>query len=160
MTDLKRVASGLVLAMVALSATVPVFAAVRLSATRTIIFTFVGSALVPLNNAGATSLTFNGQGVHQINYSAECSRNGGVLDFLTIDIRVDGVTLSPTGDDDEFCSGDASGDINVSAVHHYTVVTPPLATGAHTIQIVATVDPTPGNFPVGRLDDMSLSVIR
>ena len=160
MTHMKRIASGLMLALVTFSATVPMFAAVRLSATRTTPFTFVGSGFVPLNNAGATSLTFTGAGVHQINYSADCSRNGFPDDFLTIDIRVDGVTLAPTGDDDRFCTGNEDRDINLSAVRHYTVTTSALPTGTHTIQIFALVDPTPNNFPVGRLDDTSLSVVR
>src|SRR5262245_8189988 len=84
-------------------ATVPLFAKVVTSAARPGNFTFAGNdVLIPLTAGGATSLGFSGKGKHAISYSAECETSGS---WVSIEIVVDGIALSPTsGDNDAFCS--------------------------------------------------------
>ena len=119
-------------------ATVPLLAKVVTSAARPGNFTFTGSdVLVPLTSGGATSLAFSGQGKYAISYSAECETTGG---WLSIEIIVDGVALSPTvGDQDAFCSDHNDNNANDGwTTAHYRVVTKNLTLGTHSLQVSAT----------------------
>jgi hypothetical protein len=119
-------------------ATVPLFAKVVTSAARPGNFTFTGNdVLIPLTAGGATSLAFSGKGKHAISYSAECETSGS---WVSIEIIVDGIALSPTsGDNDAFCSDHNDNNGNDGwTVAHYRVVTGQLALGAHSVQVRAT----------------------
>src|SRR5215471_11742816 len=61
-------------------------------------FIFPGTGvLVPLNDAGATSVVFSGSGAFTVLYTAECAVDGTTGAWLDLSIRVDGVELAPTG---------------------------------------------------------------
>jgi hypothetical protein len=130
MTLTKRLISGFAIAVLL---TVPLYAKLVTSAEYTGNTTGAGTFLMPLNNAGATSIAFGGKGRHVISYSAECNSSGG--SWGSIQIILDGVALDPTaGVDDAFC---APGD-NLWRVASYVVATPNLGAGLHTVQVQAT----------------------
>lgn len=119
---------------------------------------------VPLNDGGATTVTFKTTAKNQkviVSYTAEC----GILDdkhdtWVNIDILVDGVAIRPTNStsSDAFCSSTAGTGYgwNMSAVNAVYVV--PFA-GVHTVSIKAAV--TGGNGgATGWLGDTSLVVWR
>lgn len=88
-------------------------AKVLLGATRPNNFTYAAdNTPVPLNSAGATTLTFNATkaGLHVLTYSAECSADNGADTndgWVHLDIEVNGVVQAPTvGTADAFCSPD------------------------------------------------------
>ena len=86
---------------------VPAHAAFKISATRTGIFlSSTGGVALPLNDAGATTRSFNLPSAKAmvLNYSATCSV-GGTSGYVEIDIVVNGAVVAPTvGPDDAFCS--------------------------------------------------------
>jgi hypothetical protein len=120
--------------------TVPVLAKVAASAERPGNFIWPGGTVtVPLTSGGALFLSFSGKGRHMINYSAECETEG---DWLSIQIIVDGVPLSPTAPQtaDAFCSDHNNNNVNDGfTTAHYSVATDNLALGVHTVRILATV---------------------
>jgi hypothetical protein len=150
MTTAKRLLCGLSLALIA---TVPLLAKVVTSTTRTGNFTFAGAVLVPLTNGGATAVSFSGKGRHAISFSAECETSA---DWLSIQIFVDGVALSPTGGtSDSFCSDHNDNNaLDGWTTAHYTVATPSLGAGVHIVQIQGSVV----GSGTGWLGDISLVV--
>lgn len=118
---------------------------------------------VPLNDAGATTITFN-TGVRNqkviVSYTAEC----GIIDnkndtWVNIDIQVDGVAIRPTNNtSDAFCSStnNAGYNWNMSAVNAVYIVPNP---GVHTVRIRAAVQSGNGGA-TGWLGDTSLVVWR
>jgi hypothetical protein len=72
-----------------------------------------GPALVPLNAAGATTLSFSlaSAGKKLLTFSSECAVNapsGFYGDFVELDIVVNGVVVAPTVDIDPFCSANGT----------------------------------------------------
>jgi hypothetical protein len=116
MTMLRNTA--LALALTAAAATA--HAGVKASAVRTGNFdtTTVSGVFVPLNDAGATTLSFDlaSSGKKVLTYSAECSVSGAAGNtstYLDLDIIVNGVTVAPTaGYADAFCT--SNGDTSVT----------------------------------------------
>ncbi|MBP7915047.1 MAG: hypothetical protein KAZ63_06830 [Vitreoscilla sp.] len=119
-----------------------VSAKVLASATRSANFTYnVSPTPVPLDNVGATSLTFNSgkAGTHVLTYSAECSADNGAATnagWVEIDVEVNGVVVAPTvGSADSFCSPDnvagTSGWVRPSITVPVTLVK-----GANTVRIL------------------------
>src|SRR5688572_29776389 len=102
---------------------------------------------VPLTQTGAPVVTFTGSGKFTIWYTAECAAGG----YMDVDILVDGIPLSPTGanNQDSFCDFETRG-----AMHTVTGRTNSLATGTHTVQIVANTSVG----TVGFLSDSSLLI--
>src|SRR5262245_25599318 len=100
MSLIKRFLSGMALAMLI---AVPLYAKAVASAKRPGNYTFVGANhTLPLTAGNATSVSFSGKGKFLISYSAECETEGS---WLSIEIFVDGVSISPTtGSGDAFCS--------------------------------------------------------
>jgi hypothetical protein len=150
LTFWRRALCALVLAS---SVTAPLFAKVVADATYPPDFTFsAGTVLVPLTTGGATSISFSGKGKHAIHYSAECYAE---LAWVSIEILVDGVALSPTaGPTDVFCSDFSASAAIFKVTAHYTVATGALAAGVHTVRV--RVD-SPGG---GSLGDSSLVVMK
>ena len=150
MTLIKRVLCGLALTTVV---TGPVLAKVSASATRSANFQWSGTRNVPLNDGGATSLSWSGQGRFAIHFSAECETQA---DWISIQIIVDGSVLAPTAEtNDAFCSDhNNSNQFDGWTTAHYTVATPILPMGVHTVRIQGSV------LGVGRglLGDTSLVV--
>lgn len=136
MATLKRTLCG-VLAL-ALLATAPLLAKVVTSGQRPGNFVFTGTALIPLNASGATSIGFSGKGRMVISYSAECETQGS---WLSIQILVDGVPQAPTaGSSDAFCSDQGvNGSLDSYTTAHYTIATGSLSNGAHSVSVQATV---------------------
>jgi hypothetical protein len=126
--------------------------------------TFVTDGLthvVPLNDAGDTSITFKTSAPNKrvvISYSAECAVGGNdQLTFLDLDILVDGVAAPPSDSDNAFCSGEGT----VPRAHWASVVTVVVAqvpnAGTHTVQVRATLQ----KFNTGdswSLDDSTIVV--
>jgi hypothetical protein len=135
MTTAKRLLCGLALALIA---TVPLLAKVVTNATNPSNFTFTGTVLVPLTSGGATAVSFSGKGRHAISFSAECETTGS---WVSIQILLDGAALAPTaGTSDAFCSDHNDNDsLDAWTTAHYTVATPSLGAGVHTVQIQASV---------------------
>lgn len=102
---------------------------------------------VPLTQTGAPVVTFTGSGKFTIWYTAECASGG----YMDVDILVDGIPLSPSGanDQDSFCDFETRG-----AMHTVTGRTHSLATGTHTVQIVAATSVG----TIGFLSDSSLLI--
>jgi hypothetical protein len=131
--------------------------------TRTGNFTFTAAADVPLNNAGATEVTFSGTGRRTITYTAECSKTGTTgSGWVTIAIIVDGAELAPTGGNtgDAFCSANTtSGDDGwvMAAAQGRTVNFS--SDGPHTVRIRASLG---GFLPSGQgsLGDSALDISR
>src|SRR5262245_44437564 len=104
MRKLGILVTGVALAAVSMTAD----AAIKLTATRTGLF-YAGNAVValPLNNAGATTLSFNLTANQNLllSYSAMCSPDEIFGDgALGIDIEVNSVVVAPTvGTLDAFC---------------------------------------------------------
>lgn len=155
MTLSKRILCGLALAAVA---SVPLYAKVVQDATHPGNFTFTAAGtLIPLNGGGATSLSVNAKGKLVISYSAECETTGA---WLSIEILVDGVALSPTaGTSDAFCSDqDVQESLDSWTTATYVVATPTLLAGVHTVQIKGTVVANGGASDTGWLGDSSIVV--
>src|SRR5262245_48475808 len=114
MTILRNAVLALALAGAAAAAD----AGVRLSAVTTSDFTYSSApleAFVPLNNAGATTLSFNltSAGKKVLTYSAECAVTAlpDYNPWLDLDIYVNGVIVAPTvGDQDAFCTSSGTAD--------------------------------------------------
>lgn len=141
-------------------------AALLATHTRNTNFTYAegSNPSVPLNDAGALSITFNTTAPNQkvvVSYTAECGIVDDIDDtWVNIDIYVDGVAIRPTNStsSDAFCSSTSGAGYNwnMSAVNAVYVV--PRA-GAHTVRIGAAV--TGGNGgATGWLGDTSLIVWR
>lgn len=156
MTLGKHIICGLALAA---AATAPIYAKVVTDATRATNFIWSGTTptLVPLNGGGALSISFSGKGRHVISYSAECETTGS---WVSIEILVDGVVLAPTaGTADAFCSDHRTAEsLDAWTTAHYTVATPALGGGVHTVQIRGTVVPNGGASEQGWLGDTSLVI--
>lgn len=93
-----------------------------------------------------------------IMYTAECTVAGDdIFTWLNIDIRVDGTAISPTNDDNAFCTSRGDG-VRGSWVSAATQVKKTLSAGNHTVEIVGLLE----NFVSGdswRIDDQSLIII-
>jgi hypothetical protein len=155
MTLSKRIICGLALTAMA---SVPLYAKVVTDTTRPGNFNFtLAGTLIPLNGGGATSIAFNGKGKHIISYSAECETTGS---WLSIEILVDGVALSPTaGAADAFCSDHKTAEsLDAWTTASYVIATPALAAGVHTVQVRGTVQGNGGASDTGWLGDSSLVI--
>jgi hypothetical protein len=159
MTSIRRVLCVLALASVM---TVPLLAKVVASAVRTTEHGFDPSlSTIPLTDAGATTLSFSGQGKFMISYSAECVVHGTTNQYISLEIVLDGNVLPPTaGFADAFCGAQNLTEFNDGWVTaHYSVPTPQLALGVHTVQIRALVVNSGGEF-TGSLGQTSLIVTK
>jgi hypothetical protein len=123
-------------------------------------FLFSTPTRVPLNAVGAGQVTYTGGGRRTIIYTAECSHSG-TAGWVTISISVDGVPLSPTGDNtgDAFCTGDG-----VSGHGNWVMATAMARTGnladtTHTVRVEARLG---GFLPNGQgsLGDSALAILR
>lgn len=136
-------------------------AKVLLSATRAGNFTYGAAATpVPLNGAGATTLSFNAgkDGVYVLTYSAECSADTGVNNnagWVDLDIQINGVTVAPTiGTSDAFCSPD--GFAGSSGWVRPSITIPVrLVAGANTVRILGNIT---GGVTTGWLGDSALVI--
>jgi hypothetical protein len=136
MTLMKRLLSGMALAAVI---AVPLHAKAVASAKRPGNYIFLGANYtLPLTAGNATSVTFSGKGKFLISYVAECETEGS---WLSIEIFVDGVSISPTtGTSDAFCSAyNNDAVLNGWTLAHYRVETPVLLSGVHFVQVRGTV---------------------
>jgi hypothetical protein len=119
-----------------------------------------GVVNVPLDLAGNTQISFSGSGRFTIVYSAECAASGfSDVDFLNIDIFVDGVPLAPTGNNfaDAFCTGNHTETVSDGWVTATTSGrTASLPAGGHTVVIQARTT----RFKDGWLGDSSLLIIK
>jgi hypothetical protein len=122
-------------------------------------FSFTSTGAVPLNNAGATSVSFNlnTAGPVVLTYSAECAvaaAAGDSVTWMNLDVLHNGVVLPPTDSDDAFCTsnGTVASDGWVRA--SVTLVVPGVA-GVNTISITAGFGFGSGT---GRLDDAALVI--
>lgn len=132
-----------VLAVALASAAVTAQAGVKASAVNTsnwIAFTR-GPELVPLNAAGATTLSFSlaSAGKKLLTFSSECAVNAptGIYgDYLDLDIVVNGVVVAPTVDGSPFCSANGTGFFDG---YIRTSITIPIQgkAGTNTVQIKA-----------------------
>jgi hypothetical protein len=126
-----------------------------------------GPAPVDLSEAAGIqntlSFTTNALGLVEITFSAECSVEGGRLQYGTIQILVKPAgaggfgPIPPTaGPDDAFCSGDGDpADILDALVTPSITVIAEVPAGVHEVQVQA--DPVAG-APQFRLDDLSITV--
>jgi hypothetical protein len=120
-------------------------ATIKANATRTNadVFSDGSPHFVPLNNFGATAITFTTSLPNQkviISYSAECSVKGtDNITWLDIDILVDGVAITPSNSDNAFCTDHGNNFLGnwVSAVT--TVVAVVRGTGTHIVQVQGTL---------------------
>lgn len=128
-------------------------AAVLTAATRGKANTFFDAKphLVPLNDAGAKSITFTTTAPNQnvvISYSAECAVGGkDNITYVDLDILVDGVAAPPSNSDNAFCTdnGNPTGiRANWTSVITVVVAQVPNA-GTHTVQVRGTLQ----NFEEG-----------
>jgi hypothetical protein len=136
MTLMKRLLTGMALAGLI---TAPLYAKAVASAKRPGNYTFTGANhTLPLTAGGATSVSFSGKGKFLVSYVAECETEGS---WLSIEIFVDGVSVSPTtGTSDAFCSDhNNDGLLNGWTTAHYRVETPSLPLGSHFVQVRGTV---------------------
>lgn len=152
MTLIKRILCGLAFTTLV---TAPLLATVSASATRSTNFNWAGTQTIPLTDGGARSLSWSGQGRFAIHYSAECETTA---DWVSIQIIVDGSALPPTaGIADAFCSDhNDSNQFDGWTTAHYTVATPNLPMGVHTVRIQGTVS----GAGTGLLGDTSLVVTK
>lgn len=140
----------------ALVVTVPLHAALKANGAYPFNFTFTGTALVPVTSTGGTSLVFNGKGKHVITFSAECASEGTPSQWVSVQILVDGVAVTPTsGTADAFCAGNSTAVLDGWVTASYRVVTPNLAGGNHIVQVQGTTVPATND---GWLGDTSLLV--
>ena len=99
---------------------------------------------VPLNDAGATTLTFklSSAGKKILTYSAACAVGGqaGITTgYVHLDIYVNGVVIAPTGgNSDTFCTADGTTSTVDGAVRASITVPIQGISGNNTIQIKAT----------------------
>jgi hypothetical protein len=136
MTMMKRMLAGMTLAMLI---AVPLYAKAVASAKRPGNYIFIGANYtLPLTAGNATSVSFSGKGKFLISYSAECETEGS---WLSIEILVDGVSISPTtGSSDAFCSDHNDNDsLDGFTTAHYRVETQSLPLGPHYVQVRGTV---------------------
>ena len=155
-----RIKRLLAASLLVLATAVPVFAAIKLASAVPGNHTtgFTGSVFLPLNSSGATTLTFNSAGVNEVTFSAECAVSGNEIDWISLQIYVDGVIRPPTADVfDAFCGGDGTPDVDGWATHSISVGTQNLAAGAHTVRVEATVVNNSGGAS-GWIADSSLVV--
>jgi hypothetical protein len=101
-----------------------------------------GPVLVPLNAAGATTLSFSlaSAGKKLLTFSSECSVNGPAGKFgeyLELDVLVNGVVVTPTADADPFCSTNGTGYFD-SYIRTSITIPIQVKAGANTVQIRAT----------------------
>lgn len=119
-------------------------AGVRVNAVRPSNWSVASAApvFVPLNSAGATTITFNSTvaGRKVLTYSAECSITapaGNTSAWLDLDILVNGVTMPPTvGSSDAFCGANSTAGYDGWMRNSITIVIP-VVVGANTIRIQA-----------------------
>ena len=158
----RRMIAVITLLFVSLAA-IPSPAAIKAATNRTneIIFSDELAHLIPLDNNGATSINFTTTSPNQgvvITYNAECSVAGSDnKTWLDIDIILDGVVVSPTDNDNAFCTDHGTGALTnwVSAV--VVVATKVPLAGPHIIEVRGGLKV----FDIGdefRLDDSTLVV--
>ena len=132
-----------VLALALAGAAATAQAGVKASAVNTsnLIILNPGPVLVPLNAAGATTLSFSlaSAGKKILTFSSECAINAptGIYgDYLDLDILVNGVVVTPTVDADPFCSANGTGFFDG---YIRTSITIPIQvkSGINTVQIKA-----------------------
>jgi hypothetical protein len=97
--------------------------------------------LVPLNSAGATTLSFSlaSAGKKLLTFSSECAVNGPAGKFgeyLDLDILVNGVVVNPTFDADPFCSTNGTGGFD-SYIRTSITIPIQVKAGTNTVQIRA-----------------------
>jgi hypothetical protein len=136
-TALRNAALAVALAAAATTA----HAGVRASAVRTGAWTTSGptQVFVPLNNAGATTLSFKlgSAGKKVLTYSASCAVGATFNDYLELDIYVNGVIVAPTTSlYDAFCTSNGLGR-EAAGPHTLASITVPIEgiTGNNTVQI-------------------------
>jgi hypothetical protein len=100
-----------------------------------------GPVLVPLNSAGATTLSFSlaSAGKKLLTFSSECSVNGPAGkygEYLDLDILVNGVVVVPTVNADPFCSTNSTGAFD-SYIRTSITIPIQLQSGTNTVQIRA-----------------------
>ncbi|HVK98973.1 MAG TPA: hypothetical protein VM553_04140 [Dongiaceae bacterium] len=129
-----------------LGVSVASFAAVRAAHVRSGNWELSGGSVVlawvPLNAAGATTISFNlpGPGVKVLTYSAECAvaaPEGNTRAYLDLDIVVNDVVVPPTGRSyDAFCS--SNGTVVIDGWTHPSItVAIPGKAGVNTVKILA-----------------------
>lgn len=132
----------LAMAVTLASITAASHAGVKLSATNVANYSAVGTVFLPLNTAGATSLSFNLDKAQKkvLTFSAECSVNapaGNSSAWVDIDIIVNGVVVAPTtGNLDGFCSANGTAGFDGWETNSITVVIPGIV-GANSVRIQA-----------------------
>lgn len=122
-------------------------------------FLFSATVNVPLNAAGATSVTYTGSGRRTIIYSAECAHSAaGTNSWVHIAIVVDGVELSPTGNNtaDSFCTSNGTSGLDGWVTATNSGRTASLGAGTHTVVIRASL----AGAGTGSLGDSSLLITR
>ena len=136
----RRIIAVITLLFVSLTA-IPSPAVIKAATNRSnfVIFSDALAHLIPLDNAGATSINFTTSAPNQgvvITYNAECSVAGtDNQTWLDIDIILDGVIVPPSDDDNAFCTDNATGGLTnwVSAV--IVVATKAPLAGPHTVEV-------------------------
>lgn len=147
------IASALTLASGAVNAAIPAF----LSNNNSVRFSDGAVHVVPLSNAGATSIAFTSSGPGQrtmISYNAECSVVGDELTNLDINIKVDGVSIAPSLGDNAFCSGIGTDILGHQSSNVTNVVVRGLQAGAHSVTVEAQL----GGFDAGEFVDLDDSI--
>jgi hypothetical protein len=117
-------------------------AGVKLSATNGTNFTSAATTFLPLNAAGATTVSFNLTAAKKmvLTFSTECSVDapaGNSTAWVDIDIIVNGAVVSPTtGALDGFCSANGTAGFDGWETNSMTVVIPGIV-GANSVRIQA-----------------------
>jgi hypothetical protein len=116
-------------------------AVIKINATRPGNFTSAAASVaLPLNTGGATVLTFNHSTAKKfiLTFSAECSVGGPVVAWTDLQVRVNGVDVSPTaGNEDAFCSGNGTATSNDGWTRASITVVIQGIVGNNTVQILA-----------------------
>ncbi len=117
-------------------------AVVKFSATRAgVWYTSNESFTVPLNDLGATSVTFNLPAAKKVllTFTASCAIWGSSTTadpYVHLDVIVNNATVSPThGDVDAFCSGNQTTQVDAFAAHTIAIAIAGKK-GANTVRIV------------------------
>lgn len=137
--------AALALALAGVTATA--HAGIKASAVNGSLFTFSNAeAFVPLNSAGATTLSFNLAGASKkvLTFSAYCAvyaPAGVTTAWLDVDIVVNGVVVAPTsGSGDPFCSSNGSGQFD-GYVRTSTTVSIQGKEGSNSVRVLARGSP-------------------
>jgi hypothetical protein len=126
-------------------------------------FSNAAAQAVDINGPGGTTLTLPGNTCGagtpvMITYSAECSHDGAVADYGTIQILLNGVALPPTvGNNDAFCSGNETDGVHDGGATQSMEVVGTCINGADVVTVTARSVTANDTL---RLDDMSTVVDR